>query len=116
MPRAKQQRNVALARKLRSQLSLPEVLLWQHLRSQDEVKFRRQHPLGHYVLDFYCAEAKVCVEIDGIVHDMGDRAMSDLERHTWLRNQGIEVVRIAAADVFKPPANVAECLISHCRR
>ena len=116
MPRVKQQRNVTLARSLRARMSLPEVLLWQHLRGQDEVKFRRQHPLSHYVLDFYCTEAKVCVEVDGIAHDMGGHLTSDAVRDSWLRSQGIEVLRIAAAEVLKSPAQVAESLIHYCRR
>jgi len=63
-----------VARQLRQQMSLPETLLWNLLRkAPDGVIFRRQHPVGPYVVDFYCAKAKVCFEIDGIVHDMGDR-------------------------------------------
>jgi very-short-patch-repair endonuclease len=61
-------------------MSLPEVLLWQHARSSDEAKFRRQHPLLRYVLDFYCAEARVCVEIDGTAHDLGSRSIADAAR------------------------------------
>lgn len=80
MPRARQPRDVARARQLRTQMSLPEVLLWQELRKQSDVKFRRQHPLGLYVLDFYCAAVKLCIEIDGIAHDMGGSAESDASR------------------------------------
>ena len=61
MPRPRQTRNVSNARHLRANMSLPEVLLWQQLRLQSDVKFRRQHPLGPYVLDFYCAKAKVAI-------------------------------------------------------
>ena len=73
MPRPRRSKNVANARTLRANMSLPERLLWRELRAQDEVKFRRQHGLGKYVLDFYCVKAKLCVEIDAIAHDMGDR-------------------------------------------
>ena len=116
MPRKKQQRNVARARAFRANMSLPEVLLWRELRQQGEVKFRRQHPLGPYVLDFYCALAKLCVEIDGIAHDMGDRPERDSRRDDWLRGQGIEVVRVPASDVLTSPVDVAEGLIGYCRR
>ena len=116
MPRPKQQRNVSRARKLRAAMSLPEVLLWRELRRQSEVRFRRQHPIGHYVLDFYCACAKVCVEIDGIAHEMGDRPQRDATRDAWLEERGIEVVRIPASDVLKSPMEVAEALVCHCRR
>ncbi|ASP29840.1 hypothetical protein CHH26_06050 [Qipengyuania flava] len=96
-------------------MSLPEVLLWRELRRQSEVRFRRQHPIGHYVLDFYCASAKVCVEIDGIAHEMGDRPQRDAARDAWLDERGIEVVRIPASDVLKSPTEVAEALVCHCR-
>ena len=97
-------------------MSLPEVLLWQQLRRQDEVKFRRQHPIGTYVLDFYCAQAKVCIEIDGVAHDMGDRPGRDEVRDEWLREQGIEVVRIPASDVLRSAENTAEALVRYCLR
>lgn len=113
VPRAKQSRNVARAHSLRSQMSLPEVLLWQALRSQGEVKFRRQHPVGPYVLDFYCAKSKLCVEIDGIGHDMGDRPARDVRRDSWLRDRGIEVIRIPATEVLADPQSVAEGMIRY---
>jgi very-short-patch-repair endonuclease len=97
-------------------MSLPEVLLWRELRGQDEVKFRRQHGIGKYVLDFYCANAKVCIEIDGMLHDMGDGPERDAERDAWLREQGIEVVRIPASDVLASPEDVADLLVRYCKR
>lgn len=114
MPRVKQERNVAKARALRASMSLPEVLLWQELRQQDEVKFRRQHPIGRYVLDFYCTKAKVCVEIDGIAHEMAGCPTRDDERDAWLRGYGIEVVRIPACEVLRSAPDVAESLIRYC--
>ena len=60
MPRRKLGRNVAKARQLRRQMSLPEALLWRLLRrAPDGIAFRRQHPIGPYVLDFYCAARKL---------------------------------------------------------
>ena len=115
MPRARQPRNVARARQLRRQMSLPEVLLWQELRQQSEFKFRRQHPLGPYVLDFYCAAARLCVEIDGIAHDMGSAPTRDATRDEWLRTQGVTVLRVPANEVLRSPTNAAEAILSHCR-
>ena len=61
---------VKLARKLRSEMSLPEVLLWRELRLRPGgYKFRRQHPAGPYVLDFYCAALGLAIEVDGMAHD-----------------------------------------------
>ena len=117
MPRSKQPRNVPLARKLRAEPSLPETLLWRHLRLQpDEVKIRRQHPVGEWVLDFYCAAAKVAFEIDDIAHDMGERHLRDERRDEALRALGIEVVRIAAVDVLRSPEGIAEAIVRYCRR
>jgi very-short-patch-repair endonuclease len=116
MPRKRQPRDIAKARRLRREMSLPEVLLWTRLRQQQAVKFRRQHPLGNYVLDFYCARARLCVEIDGIAHDMGDRPHRDALRDDWLRAEGIEVVRIPARDVLRSADTVAEAVVAHCLR
>lgn len=103
------------ARHLRRTMSLPEVLLWQRLKgSPDGVAFRKQHPVGTYVLDFYCATAKTGIEVDGIAHDMGDRPQRDARRDLWLAAQGIEVVRIAAAEVLADPDSVAEGVIALC--
>jgi very-short-patch-repair endonuclease len=106
-----------LARKLRAEPSLPETLLWPHLRLQpDDVKVRRQHPVGDWVLDFYCAGAKLAFEIDGIAHDMGDRPARDHYRDEALKALGIEVVRIPAVDVLKSPAAVVEAIVRYCKR
>ena len=98
-------------------MSLPEVLLWNLLRkSPDDVHFRRQEGMGDYVLDFYCAKAKVCIEVDGIAHDMGDRPVRDAIRDGWLTEQGIAVLRIPAEDVLKSPEDIALAILTYCRR
>src|SRR3954469_10158826 len=60
------------ARALRRAMTLPEVLLWQALRGGQVggLRFRRQHPIGHYVLDFYCPALRLAVEVDGAAHDI----------------------------------------------
>ena len=91
---------VKRARGLRRAMSLPEVMLWQRLRARPgDVKFRRQHPVGAYVADFYAPDVRVIVEVDGLAHDA--RAERDLERDDWLRGQGFVVVPVAASDVLK---------------
>jgi very-short-patch-repair endonuclease len=90
------------ARQLRRSMSLPEVLLWRELRKRpDGLRFRRQHPAGHYVLDFYCATANVAIEVDGEAHSRGDRPARDSTRDAWLDSQGVRVLRIPATDVLK---------------
>lgn len=96
--------------------SLPEGLLWRALRGKASgLKFRRQHPVGRYVLDFYCAAAKCGFEIDGIAHDMGNRPQGDLARDAWLCQQGIRIVRIAATEVLSDPIGVADAMARMCR-
>lgn len=103
------------AKKLRSDMSLPEVLLWQRLRTRSQgIKFRRQHPVGDYVADFYCASAKLVVEIDGASHRAGDRGPRDERRDDWMMQNGMQVVRIAAKDVLTDPDEIANSLVTLC--
>ena len=97
-------------------MTLPEVILWQHLRQRPEgLKFRRQHPAGPYVLDFYCEQARLCIEVDGGAHDFGDIPAVDAYRNVWLANAGIRTVRIAATDVLKNLEGVLQLIILECR-
>ena len=90
------------ARKLRREMSLPEVLLWEQLRAAKQgMKFRRQHPIGPYIADFYCSATKLVIEIDGEAHDRGDRPERDTVRDAAMQNAGYEVLRISAVDVLK---------------
>ena len=96
-------------------MSLPEVLLWNQLRGKPMgVKFRKQHPVGDFVLDFYCAAKRIGIEIDGIAHDMGNRALHDSRRDAWLRREDIEVLRVPAMDVLSDVAACAELLVRYC--
>ena len=79
-------------------MSLPEVLLWRNLRhlTLGGLKFRRQHPFGPYVLDFYCADARLAVEVDGQSHYAGDRPQRDERRDALLTANGVQVLRLSA--------------------
>ena len=101
------------ARRLRRALSLPEKLLWVRLRNA-EMRFRRQHPIGPYVLDFYCRIARLAIEVDGAAHDFGDRPRRDDARTKWLKSQNIEVLRIPAKDVLADPDEVANAILRFC--
>ena len=112
----KNQHNYAAARKLRREMSLPEVLLWRELRRRaGGFKFRKQHPVGRYVVDFYCAEAKLGIEVDGVAHDMGDRPERDEAREGFMAGQGIALIRFPASDVLKSPIEVADSVVAACR-
>ena len=90
------------ARELRRAMSLPEVLLWRELRKRPAgLRFRRQHPAGPYVLDFFCPAQKLAVEVDGEAHERGDRPERDRVRDAWLKREGVRVIRIPAADVLQ---------------
>ena len=96
-------------------MSLPEVLLWRILRRQrNGPKFRRQHPIGPYVLDFYVASLKLGIEIDGVAHDLGDRPRRDEERDRWIEAQGIRMLRVGAKDVLSDPNAVADSIVRLC--
>ena len=114
MARQTTRATVLKARQLRKDRSLPEVLLWRELK-QSEMKFRQQHPIGAYVVDFYCAAAKACFEIDGIAHDMGKRPEHDARKDAWIEGQGYRIVRIPASDVLKSPAEAADAIVRLCQ-
>ncbi|HMN87554.1 MAG TPA: endonuclease domain-containing protein [Bauldia sp.] len=90
------------ARAQRRQMSLPEVLLWQALRggALSAFRFRRQHPVGPYVLDFHCSSHRLGVEVDGSVHDLAGQAARDRVRDQWLRQNAVRVLRFPARDVL----------------
>ncbi|RZJ00606.1 MAG: endonuclease domain-containing protein [Brevundimonas sp.] len=92
---------VERARELRRRMTPPETRLWLCLRGKRlrGFKFRRQHPIGVYIVDFYCPGAKLAVEVDGRGHDHPERVAHDRRRTLWLREQGVRVIRLAAEDV-----------------
>ena len=93
---------VKRARKLRSEMSLPETLLWRELRKRPEGhKYRRQHPAGIYVLDFYCSAARLAIEVDGFAHDSIRAARSDEARSHYLRSQHVATLRVPAKAVLE---------------
>ena len=83
------------ARTLRKKATWAEKLLWSRLRNRQFAgyKFRRQHPVGPYNLDFYCVEARLAVELDGREHGHPDRQTTDKERNAFLAKLGIKVIR-----------------------
>ncbi|MGN7161015.1 endonuclease domain-containing protein [Sphingomonas sp. SAFR-052] len=88
------------------------MLLWQRLRLEPHgLKFRRQHPVLTYVLDFYCARARLVVEIDGEAHNRGDRPARDVERDAALASYGLTVRRIPARDVLADADAAAAAIV-----
>jgi very-short-patch-repair endonuclease len=96
------------AKELRKRMTDAERLVWQMLRKhrQHGFYFRRQHPVGRFILDFYCAQAKLCVEIDGPIHD--DQRERDAERTAWLEAAGYRVIRFRNDEVMEARHLVAK--------
>ena len=89
------------AERLRKEMTPPEIGLWLAIRSNDiGLRWRRQHAAGGYVLDFYCAPARLAVEVDGEAHSRGDRPARDAVRDALLATQDVRVVRYSASDVL----------------
>jgi very-short-patch-repair endonuclease len=111
-------RNAAIlrARELRRTPTPPEYRLWLLLRQRpDGLKFRKQHPLGPFTVDFYCP-ARRLVEVDGDSHGMGDNPVRDRRRDLWLRDQGLRVLRFDAADVMKDLESVVTAILIAAKR
>ena len=107
-------RTVAKARELRRAMTPPELRLWLELRRKTYagLRFRRQHPLGPYVLDFYCDSAKLAVEVDGEAHGFGDNPAKDLRRDRWLQERGVTTLRIAAVEVRDNLDGVVQMIVA----
>jgi very-short-patch-repair endonuclease len=86
----------AFARALRKRVTKTEAKLWLYLRNSAlGAPFRRQHPVGPYFADYYCAPLKLCIEVDGDGHD----AARDARRDAYMEGEGITVLRFAAWEV-----------------
>jgi very-short-patch-repair endonuclease len=90
----------AFARKLRANSTNVEMRLWQKLRNRQlGVDFRRQHPAGKYVLDFYCPALRLAIELDGGQHSDGDQVRRDQARNLWLEGHDVTTLRFWNSDV-----------------
>jgi very-short-patch-repair endonuclease len=98
------------ARTLRKSMSSAERLLWRGLRSRqlDGARFRRQHPIGSYIVDFVCLERRLVVEVDGGQHTEDAHIASDARRDRWLVGEGYRVMRVSTTDVNTNLAGVLD--------
>jgi very-short-patch-repair endonuclease len=116
-PRREKNEVVMRARALRREMTLPEGMLWQVLRQRPEgLKFRYQHPIGRCIVDFYCAAARLVIEVDGESHSMGENPERDIRRDHWLRGRGLRVLRFNATDVMRDLRSVVTAILVACRR
>ena len=104
----------AYARSLRKNSTDAEDSLWYNLRSRrlSGLKFKRQHPIGNYIVDFICLDKKVIVELDGSQHLQ--QSHYDSERDDWLKNQGFKVLRYHNNEFFESKEEVLEVIALEC--
>ena len=107
---------LANARQLRKNMTAEERILWyQYLRTYP-VKFYRQRTMGHYIVDFYCARAKLVVEIDGSQHYEDQGLDYDRARTAYLESLGLKVLRVPNNEIWKNLRGVCEAIDEQVRR
>lgn len=98
-----------LARNLRKNMTLPEVILWNQLKTKKlGYDFHRQKPIDKYIVDFYCPELKLVIEVDGAVHL--EKGEEDILRQSKLSSLGLNVLRFKATDVLKNLPDVIDSI------
>jgi very-short-patch-repair endonuclease len=97
------QLKIGTAKRLRIDATESERKLWSILRSKQfgGLRFRRQQPLGPYIVDFYCSAAKLIIELDGNQHGIDENIAYDAARDGWLRSQGYRVLRFSNEEFLK---------------
>lgn len=100
------------AKQLRQTMTRAETLLWRYIKAHrtDGLGFRRQVPLGNYVVDFVCLSAKLIVELDGETHDFVSRQIADGKRDAFLTSEGFRVLRFTNDQVLSNLAGVIEAI------
>ena len=104
-------------RELRGEMPEAERKVWQLLRGRqlNGYKFRRQHGIGPYIVDFYCSETKLFIEIDGDSHYQPTAIAYDQERDAYLRSCGMTILRFTNLDVQLNLDTVAERILEHLK-
>lgn len=105
--------SVRQARAFRKQATEAEKKLWTQLRNRKvaDLKFRRQHPVGNRTVDFFCAEAKLAIELDGSGHCRHFGQISDLDKEIELFENGIRILRFHNSDIFENLDGVLNAII-----
>lgn len=106
------------AKELRNRLTKHERILWKELRSNklQGLRFKAQHPVGQYIVDFYCNRLKLVIEIDGDNHQNADQKAYDKDRTCALNEFGIKVLRFTNGEIENELTIVLEKIKSECNR
>lgn len=105
-------------RYLRNNMTKAEVILWSKLKGRKllDCKFRRQHGIGNYIVDFYCPELKLAIEIDGESHYTSEGKLYDKKRGKYLSKQGISIQRFTNTQVKQNLDGVLNEIINSIRK
>jgi very-short-patch-repair endonuclease len=106
---------LGIAYDLRNRMTETEKILWKRLRNRQlkGLRFRRQHPIGGFVVDFFCYEAKLIIELDGEVHNNDFQKERDIERTRILTNLGLREIRFKNEEVFNNLNEVIKKILEH---
>ena len=92
---------------LRANMTVPEKLLWEHIKENKlEFKFRRQHPYSYYIFDFYCHQLKIIIEIDGPNHNTDRQNWYDKSKDKYLQDFGFTILRFSNQEVLNNISDV----------
>lgn len=110
--------NTQRARQLRQVETWAEKLMWRWLRDRrfSSYKFRRQHPVGNYYLDFFCEEAELNIELDGSQHGFPGQQKHDLEREQFLQSHGIKTLRFWNPQLRRNAQNVRDTIFDELQK
>ena len=105
--------NRGFAKAMRQEMTKAELRLWLRLRKPGVggLRFRRQTPVGPFIVDFFCPQRKLIVEVDGSQHAFPDGVRRDAERDAWLRQRGYIVVRVGNLDVMSNIEGVCDTIL-----
>ena len=106
------------ARRLRRNLTFTEKKLWARIRrgALGGLHFRRQHPFGRFVLDFYCDAVRLAVEVDGGIHDLESKQLDDALRDAWLAEREVRVLRISDKLLLSRPEQVDALILAEAAK
>jgi len=107
-----------IVRSLRKEPTSAEKKLWMFLRNKrlDGIKFRRQHPVGGYILDIYCPAANLGVELDGGVHEEKEQSEYDRQREKNLSSLGVKIIRFWNSEVEGEIDVVLQAILDEVRK